>query len=915
MLISNTYKSVYQGVSKQSSDLRKQEHCEEMINCYPSIVYGVFKRRPTEILSTNCKISEDKWNYSYDKGLSGDTSEKYHITIDADNKLQVFDINSKEYKIVNYENNSDNYLIASNYHSGFSGITIKDTTFITNKDIIPNMVATETEDTTSTIEDINSGIIQFDMDGGLWYKPSWISDSNWNFNNQQTRFTAPIYFAKPTSGRIDIYTPPVGAVLKITIDGIIVSYTTKVTSVVTNPLNQIYSIDVESMSEYRNNIFMAITLALPTPLYSISLQTNTITITRTDGVDVVVSFELLPIASSTIVLNDDVITLLGSTQSQTIITYDDTSILERTGYIWIRDVSIDSAFPYTYTLTIKENGEVVQTSDISSVIIDDILSQFETALSGYGSVEVSNNVLRVIFNDIKYTLQISDSYGNQGSISFQESVSSLDDLPKHFPFDQTILKVVGTRETDGGTYWIKYDNDSWIEYRNPNLNHSIDPKTMPHQLIRESDGTFTFNTVDWKDRMVGDDDTNEAPIFVGSRINDLFYSQGRLGFISSEGVTLSKTNDLNNLFRSTVITYPIDSPISSYIDTTKSVALHFAVPLGDLMILFGDKQQYALRTDKPLTPDSISIQLVSNYEINKNTQPKPVGDRIFFAINRGSYAGIMVMDKNTLSGATKAEDITSHIPNYIDNSVIEIISGASHDIVFVRAKNTPKELYVLKYYFTEQQAMQIAWSKWIFNARVESVFVIDNQMYFLGKRYIDSLIEEEESFYYEIDYNKTINYLNTVNYEIELGVPSYEVLNLDPITNDDLNNIKFIDASVYDDGGVLLDGDLYLSKIELSEWYPNVSSASTEIVGSLLFKTIKIEANENSDYTLEIYNKERNKSHNYLSQYANSRRCFVGSNNKNIKLTIKNQNEKGFCITSFAYEGQYNVRSRNINNK
>lgn len=912
MLITNTFKSVYMGVSKQSPDLRKQEHCEEMINCYPSLAYGVSKRKPSQILATDCKSADDKYNYSYDKGLSGDTSEKYHITIDSENKLQVFDVNSKEYKIINYMNNSEEYLIASNYHSGFNAITIKDTTFITNKDIIPTITKSITENTTTETVSITTSIISLDMDGGEWIKPSWINQTNWNRNNTQNRFTAPIYFAKPTSGRIDIYTPPIGAILKITIDGIIVSYTTKVTSVATNPAIQIYSTTVESMSEYRNNVFMAIVNALSSPLYNVTLQTNGISIKRTDGIDIITSIEILPVASATIVHNENIVSLLGSTNSEEIITYDDTSILERTGYIWIRDVSIDSAFPYTYTLTVKENGTTIQTSSISSVDIEDILDSFETVLLGYGVVSVSNNVLRVVFSDTKYTLQVSDSYGNQGSISFQESVSSMDDLPKHFPFDQTILKVVGTRETDGGTYWIKYNNDSWVEWRDPNLNHSIDPKTMPHQLIRESDGTFTFDIVEWKDRMVGDDDTNEAPIFIGSRINDLFYSQGRLGFISPEGVTLSKTNDLNNLFRSTVITYPSDSPISVYIDTTKSVALHYAVPLGDLMVLFGDKQQYALGTNKALTPENMSIQLISNYEINKNTQPKSIGDKIFFAVNRGNYSGIMVMDKNTISGSTKAEDITAHIPNYIDSSVIEIISGASHDLVFVRAKNKPEELYVLKYYFTDQQVVQIAWGRWVFNAKIESVFVIDNSLYFLGKRYITS---EDESFSYIIDYSKTVSYSDTVNFEIIFGTPTYESINLDPVTQEDLTTINFIDAGVCDNE-TLISGDVYLSKIELSEWYPNIQSRdTTEIVGTTLFKTIKIQAEESSDFILDIYNKERNKTYNYLSEYCNNRRAFIGSTNKNIKLTIKNQNEKGFCITSFAYEGQYNTRSRNVNSK
>ena len=45
--------------------------------------------------------------------------------------------------------------------------------------------------------------------------------------------------------------------------------------------------------------------------------------------------------------------------------------------------------------------------------------------------------------------------------------------------------------------------------------------TMPHALINNNNGTFTFKELDWVDRTCGDTDTNPDPTFLGKTIQNL----------------------------------------------------------------------------------------------------------------------------------------------------------------------------------------------------------------------------------------------------------------------------------------------------------------------------------------------------------------------------------------------------------
>jgi hypothetical protein len=147
-----------------------------------------------------------------------------------------------------------------------------------------------------------------------------------------------------------------------------------------------------------------------------------------------------------------------------------------------------------------------------------------------------------------------------------------------------LYKVVGYDETNFGGYYVRYSGGVWNETYGPGANTSFDEATMPHALIRESNGTFTFTQFAWTARQFGDAETNPGPTFIGRTINGVFYWKNRLGFITDENVVLSTAGDYGNFWRNTMTTL-LDSDVVDVALTGNIQQDHDAVQRSDAVQL------------------------------------------------------------------------------------------------------------------------------------------------------------------------------------------------------------------------------------------------------------------------------------------------------------------------------------------
>ena len=258
----------------------------------------------------------------------------------------------------------------------------------------------------------------------------------------------------------------------------------------------------------------------------------------------------------------------------------------------------------------------------------------------------------------------------------------------------------------------------WVEVVAPGVSTTLNPATMPHALVSEADGTFTFKQLDWATRDVGDDVTNPVPSFVGNRINDVFFTRNRLGFLTSENVVMSRAGgQFFNFFRETA-TQVLDTDPIDLAATEKDLSiLTSAVPFNEDILLFSPKTQFRFTSGQDLfTPKTVQMKPVSKFDNSAGCVPVSAGSSVYFTVDRQKSTGVMeyVVDANT--NTADALEITEHVPRYLPPGIHKMVVSTSERIVLALSREDPSAIYAYSYYARGDERLQSSWSRWSFEA-------------------------------------------------------------------------------------------------------------------------------------------------------------------------------------------------------
>ena len=332
---------------------------------------------------------------------------------------------------------------------------------------------------------------------------------------------------------------------------------------------------------------------------------------------------------------------------------------------------------------------------------------------------------------------VYDGYNNQAAFGILKSVQKFTNLPVNAPDGYTV-KINGEEGSSTDDYYVSYvaADQVWRECARPSLKNHIDNTTMPHVLVREADGTFTFKCADWSARDVGDEDSNPEPSFIGETINDVFYHRNRLGFLSGENVILTRSADFFNFWMTSATKVQDTDPIDLAVSDNTISTLYNAVTFDTDLILFSREAQFMLSADGVLTPTSANLSpAVTHYEASLKAKPVNAGRNVYFVAERAKYTTVrefFTAADNT--DAKDVQDITSHVPNYIPNGVYKIIPSTVENVMLYLTEGDETALYVYKYLFIDSQRVQAAWSKWDLQGIVYGGQFIDNYLYLIVNR-------------------------------------------------------------------------------------------------------------------------------------------------------------------------------------
>ena len=306
-------------------------------------------------------------------------------------------------------------------------------------------------------------------------------------------------------------------------------------------------------------------------------------------------------------------------------------------------------------------------------------------------------------------------------------------------------------------FYVKYNStdDVWKESIGPEQTLGFDTFTMPHRLIRLYDDTvdknryFLYEPVKelpasngaparfgWSSRKAGDDDTNPFPSFTGGKINDVTFHKNRFGVLSDENIIFSVAGNFYNFLSISVMTFLDSNPVDITVSNNEVSILRHAAAFNQGLLLFSDFQQFNLNSPDAFTPNSVSVDVVTQFESTSKAPPVSSGKFVYFPFKRGEYSGVREYFVDTGSADTNdATDITAHVPQYIKGNITTMIVSSTNDMVAVLSDDDLKRVYIYKNFWEGQDKLQNSWSHWTFNGDILNCAFLGSTLKLLIKRY------------------------------------------------------------------------------------------------------------------------------------------------------------------------------------
>ena len=321
---------------------------------------------------------------------------------------------------------------------------------------------------------------------------------------------------------------------------------------------------------------------------------------------------------------------------------------------------------------------------------------------------------------------------NPAGGAYAGEVPSIEKLPENATTG-TLYKVSGSVETGFTSFYVRRNGAVWDETVAPGLVNALDATTLPHCLVREADGTFSFAPFSWAPRRVGDEHTNPPPTFINRTIRDVFFYQNRLAFLVDENVVFSCAGDFGNFWRNTVLDY-VKSDVVDVAVATKNVALlNYAVPMNTGILAFADQTQFSITNGEDgLTPESVAIQPVMHYEVNIGVRPVQIGTEVYFCGDQNGSSIVWEYTKQEDAEALAAAEITAHVPEYIPSGLKRLIAAPNLKALF--ALTGGADVFVYQFYWNANEKVQSAWRKWSLGGNVISGEYLDGYLYLLIRR-------------------------------------------------------------------------------------------------------------------------------------------------------------------------------------
>lgn len=426
--------------------------------------------------------------------------------------------------------------------------------------------------------------------------------------------------------------------------------------------------------------------------------------------DTELELKALTIADNTFIVNTNVKVLPRASYSPTR-PFEALYYVNSGNYSKTYAITINGATAASYTT--PDSSDVSHEGYVDTSYIAQRLYTAISSSSGTASKARYGSTVYYADTDNDFTTSSVDGYGGRSMKAIKGKLQKFSDLPSEGP-DGFVVQILGSDTTSFDNYWVELKEGQWTECLAPGSRLGFDASTMPHTLVRNSDGTFTFKEVDYADRKVGNVEKVPDPSFVGQTIQDLFFFRDRFGFLTEENVVMSNTGDFFNFYRGTLTTTLDTDPIDVAASNTKVSLLKHAVPIRDNLMAFSDRTQFRVSGNDFLTPKSVSARPLTDLTAAPLIRPVTSKTDIYFVAEQDGYAQLQEFYLERDGQTADVDTPSEHCPAYVPAGVVHMACSPDLDLVTVVSRGEPQTMFVYKYFYQGQDKLQSAWCKWTF---------------------------------------------------------------------------------------------------------------------------------------------------------------------------------------------------------
>lgn len=308
--------------------------------------------------------------------------------------------------------------------------------------------------------------------------------------------------------------------------------------------------------------------------------------------------------------------------------------------------------------------------------------------------------------------------------------------------------MVLTAGTGSGSLTLGID-DRWTKAQPPaQTGAELDHTTMPMRLTRTTIDPLVFGVfpAPWVGRFLGDDENNPAPSLFRSEltISDVTFHANRILFVGGDKIAFGKNGEshpeseadesIYDFFKTDPSNIVETDPFQETIAADEIAHIDYIAQFRKSLTFFtlAGRQFDMGAPDAVVAAGRVAITPSTRYT-TAPVRPAAIDEFLYFIASLGCESRLFEYSYDELTVASKADDVSKHVPEFLPETIRTVQVSANHEIVLLLEERSDR-IYVFRTHTDKTRRLQAAWSRWSFGHEVLDIAISGNDCFLLVDR-------------------------------------------------------------------------------------------------------------------------------------------------------------------------------------